>query len=131
MDLFFVNDDEFLENQHFKVGMLMIDVFTRYMVVVPIKSKSEKTGDIAAGLIECLHKMGGKPEILYTDDEGAFSANDIQKYLQEQNIKHIISRSHAWFAERAIRTFKDMLYKRVEHRKKKMSNGRNLFMKYY
>ena len=119
LDLFFIPDDEFLENQQFKVGMLIIDVFTRYMVVVPIKSKSEKTGDIAAGLIECFHKMKVKPAILYTDDESSLSSDDIQKYLKEQNIKHIISRSKAWFAERAIRTFKDMLYKRIEHNKNK------------
>lgn len=47
MDLFFIND---LEKQKFKVGLLMIDIFTKYMVVIPIKSKSE--GDIAAGMIE-------------------------------------------------------------------------------
>lgn len=118
-DLFFIPEDEFLEKQNFKVGMLMIDVFTKFMVVVAIKSKSEKTGDIAAGLIECLHRMGKKPEILYTDDESSLSADDIQKYLREQNIKHVITRNHAWFAERAVRTVKNMLYKRVEHSKKK------------
>ena len=53
-DLFFVNDDEFLENQNFKVGMIMIDIFSKYMWVVPIKSKSE--GDVAAGLLECFIK---------------------------------------------------------------------------
>ncbi len=116
-DLFFIPDDEFLENQNFKVGMLMIDIFSKYMVVVPIKSKSE--GDVAAGLIECLHKMSHKPKILYTDDEKSLSSYAIQKYLKEQNINHIITRTHAWFGERAIRTFKDMLYKRVEHSKDK------------
>ena len=118
-DLFFIPNDEFLDNQKFGVGMLMIDIFTKYMVVAPMKSKSEKTGDVAAGLIECLHKMGKKPNILYTDDEKALSSDDIQKYLNEQNIKHIITRRHANFCERAIRTFKDMLYKRVENSKKK------------
>ena len=116
-DLFFINDDEFLENQKFKVGMIMIDIFSKYMWVVALKSKSE--GDVAAGLIECLYKMGKKPEILYTDDEGALNSNAIQKYLKDENIKHIITRSHAAYAERAVRTFKDMLYKRVEHSKDK------------
>ena len=116
-DLFFVNDDEFLENQKFKVGMIMIDIFSKYMWVVALKSKSE--GDVAAGLIECFYKMLKKPKILYTDDEGALNSNAIQKYLKDENIKHIITRSHAAYAERAVRTFKDMLYKRVEHSKDK------------
>ncbi len=112
LDLFFIND---LENQNFKIGMIMIDIFTKYIVIVPIKSKSE--GDIAAGLIECLHRMGHNPEIIYSDDETSLNTNAIQKYLKEQNIKHIITRSHAWFVERAIRTIKDMLYKRIDNSK--------------
>ncbi|HEY9704320.1 MAG TPA: transposase family protein, partial [Allocoleopsis sp.] len=117
MDLFFIPNDEFLENQNFRVGMLMIDVFTKYMWVVPLKSKSE--GDIASGLIECMHKMGKKPKILFTDDETALSSDSIQKYLKEQGIKHLITRTSAWFAERGIKTIKSMLYKRVESSKKK------------
>ena len=56
--------------------MLCIDIFTKYAVVVPIKSKKEN--DIAAGIIECMHKMGKKPEIIYTDDEGALHTQSIQ-----------------------------------------------------
>lgn len=116
-DLFFIPNDEFLSNQNFKVGMLMIDIFTKYMWVVALKSKSE--GDVASGLIECIHKMNHKPQILYTDDEKSLSSDAIQKYLKDENIKHIISRTSAWFSERGIRTFKDMLYKRVEQSNKK------------
>ena len=36
----------------------MIDIFTKYMVVVPIKSKGE--GDIAAGMIEAPKKIEWK-----------------------------------------------------------------------
>ena len=108
-DLFFIND---LENQNFKVGALMIDIFTKYMVIVAIKTKSE--GDVASALIECLNKMGKKPEILYTDNESSLSSKSIQDYLKEKDINHLITRSHPWFAERAVRTAKDMIYKRVE-----------------
>ena len=68
MDLFFIND---LEKQKYRVGLLMIDIFTKYMVVVPISSKGE--GDIASGMMEALKKMNGKPELLYTDDETALN----------------------------------------------------------
>ena len=114
MDLFFIND---LEKQKFRVGLLMIDIFTKYMVVVPIKSKGE--GDIAAGMIEALNKMKGKPELLYTDDETALNTQAIQDYLKEQGIAHHRTRGHPNFSERAIRTYKDMLYKRVEADEKK------------
>ena len=39
IDLFFVND---MENQKFKVGVLRIDVFDRFMHVVPSKGKTEE-----------------------------------------------------------------------------------------
>ena len=114
MDLFFIND---LDEQKFRVGVLMIDVFDKFMYVVPIKSKQE--GDVASGMIECLNKMGKKPEIIYTDDEGALNKEAIQKYLKDENIEHHRTRAHPNFSERAIRTFKDMLYKRVEADEKK------------
>ena len=113
-DLFFTND---LENQKFRVGALMIDIFSKYMTVIPIKSKGE--GDVASALIEAFKKMGGFPEILYTDDETALSTPAIQDYLKENKIEHHRTRNHPNFSERAIRTFKDMLYKRIEADEKK------------
>ena len=118
MDLFFIND---LEDQKFRVGMLMIDIFDKFMHVVAIKGKKEE--DLASGMIECLHKMGKKPKLIYTDDEGATNKEAIQKYLQEQNIEHHRTRAHPNFSERAIRTFKDLLYRRVEADQKKGKNN--------
>ena len=109
LDLFFIND---IENQKFKIGITMIDIFTKYATVVPIHSKSE--GDVASGLMECLEKMGHKPEIIYSDDETALSTTAMQQFFKDKNISHVVTRSHAWFIERFIRTFKDMLYKRIE-----------------
>jgi hypothetical protein len=106
-----------LTNQNFKVGMACIDIFSKYAVVVAIKSKQE--GDVASGILECLNKMGNTPKIIYTDDEGALKTEAMQKYFKEQDITHIITRSHAHFVERFIRTFKDALYKRIDNEKDK------------
>ena len=99
----------------------MIDIFDKFMHVVAIQGKKEE--DLASGMIECLHKMGKKPKLIYTDDEGAMNKKAIQKYLQEQNIEHYRTRAHANFSERAIRTFKDLLYRRVEADQKKGKNN--------
>ncbi len=95
IDLFFIND---LEEQKFKVGMVCIDIFSKFAAVVPIMSKD--TGDAAAGIIESLQKMGRKPKILYTDDEAALSTSALKTYFEEQKINHYITRKHAAFAER-------------------------------
>jgi len=116
VDLFFIND---LEKQNNKVGMILIDTCSRYMVVIPIKSKGD--GDVAAGLIEGLNKFDKKPQIIFSDDKKALSTDAIQKYLKEQNIYHHITRGHANFSERAIRSFKNMLYKRIDNDIKKNS----------
>ena len=115
VDLFFTSDwDEFdeLGKQKFGVGLLMIDIFTKYITVIPIKSKSE--GDVASGIIEGFNKMGGKPKSIYTDEEASFKSQAIGKYDDDNNIQHIITRTHAHFAERAIRTIKNMIVDRLE-----------------
>ena len=126
---FLFND---LKDQKFRVGMLMIDIFDKFMHVVAIKGKKEE--DLASGMIECLNKMGSKPKIIYTDDEGAINKEAIQKYLQEQNIEHHRTRAHPNFSERAIGTFKDLLYRRVEADQKKDKNNIqwiDYILKYY
>ena len=66
-----------------------------------------------------LKQDGKETKIIYTDDEGAMNKEAIQTYLQEQNIEHHRTRAHPNFSERAIRTFKDLLYRRVEADEKK------------
>ena len=90
---------------------------------MPIKGKKEE--DLASGMIECLNKMGKKPEIIYTDDEGAMNKEAIQKCLKDGNIEHHRTRAHPNFSERAIRTFKDLLYRRVEADEKKENRTSN------
>ena len=114
IDLFFMND---LKDQKYNVGMLMVDIFTKYTEVIPIKDKSE--GSILSALMEGFNKMGGPPESVYSDDEPALSAKYTQQFFKEKNIIFITTRTHAGVAERQIRTIKDMLYKRIDNSKDK------------
>ena len=110
IDLFFITD---LEKQKYKVGMACIDIFTKYATVVPIATK--QIPDFLAGLMECITNMKHKPKFIYSDEEGALTSNDIQAYLKRENIEVIMTRNHAHFVERFIRTFKFMLRKRIDH----------------
>ena len=110
MDLFFVND---LENQDYKIGLLIVDIFSKYLTVVPIRSKT--IADVLEGIKKGFANMGGKPEVVYSDDEGALNSKEIQAYFNTNNIKHIVSRGHAPVAERSIRTIKDLLYRRIDN----------------
>ncbi len=57
VDLFFIND---LKEQKFRIGLLCIDIFSKFAAVVPLMSKD--TGDVAAGILECIQKLWKNPE---------------------------------------------------------------------
>ena len=103
-----------LSNQEFRIGIIYIDMFSKYLAVVPICSKSEI--DVGEGLSECLKIMGKHPTLIYSDDEKALQSKIIHNFLADSNIKHHVSRTHAHFAERAIRTFKSMLNTRIANK---------------
>ena len=52
-----------------------------------------------------------KPTFIYSDEEGALTSNDVQGYLKKEKIEVIMTRNHAHFVERFIRTFNMMLRK--------------------
>ena len=54
-DFFYIKND--LDDQKYRIGLLLIDVFSRKATVVPIASK--QPADITAGIMEALNKMGG------------------------------------------------------------------------
>ena len=58
--------------------------------------------------------MKGKPEIIYSDEEGSLYNKTVEDYFKEEGIELYRTRGHPNFAERFVRTYKDMLYKRVE-----------------
>ena len=109
MDLFFLSD---LKDQVYPLGLLMVDIFSKYISIIPLKTK--QIHDVAIGIESAIQKMGGKPETIYSDNEGAFVSNEIQKYFKDNGIRHITTLTHAPVAERSIRTIKNMIYPRVE-----------------
>ena len=110
MDLFFMN---YLKDPEFNnIGMLMIDIFTKYVSIIPMQSNNAPA--ILEAMKDALTKMSGKPKTLFTDDEGGLNTPLLQTYLKDHGIRHIVTRSHAAVAERTIRTIKAMIDKRIE-----------------
>ena len=105
-----------LENQKFRTGMICIDIWSKYMNIVPIKSKTPP--DILAGMMENINKMGDEPKLMYTDEEGRSFNRSVLDYLKEEKIELHKTRGHPAFAERGIQTFEGKLFRRVEADKK-------------
>ena len=119
LDLFFIGREDFENKQKTRVGLVLIDIFSKYAVVLPIASKLAP--DVLAGILEGIQKMGDKPDMIYSDEESSLIGDkvDIKGALKDRGIELHTTRGHPNFAERFIRTFKDMLFKRVEADEKK------------
>ena len=120
LDLLFIAKND-LENQKFRTGIILIDIFRKYASVRPIASKQPP--DVLAGIMEGVSKMGGKPKMIYSDEEGSLFSSTITDYLDEEKFELHTARGHPAFGERFIRTFKDMLFKRVDADEKKSKNN--------
>lgn len=96
-----------------KPAMLMTDIFTKYTKVLPIENKQPDT--ILHAFRKMFEMMGGKPEVLYTDEEGSFLSNVVKKGMEDDGVRLFPTRGRAAFAERQIRTIKDMIVKRLSY----------------
>ncbi len=94
-DLFFVIKKQF-KNQKLRIGLSMIDAFSKFAVVIPIKEK--KAEDIMAAIFTGFELMGKQPEILYTDEEGALSSTWVPAVFERAGIPHITAGT-AYFVE--------------------------------
>ena len=55
-----------------------------------------------------------KPKRIHSDMEGGMQTKEWGEWLKQQGIDHVMTRSHANTAERAIRTFNDLMTRRLE-----------------
>ena len=81
------------------------------MWVIPIASKD---GDELIRAMKGIVGNMGQPKKIYSDQEPALVGNKFQEWLVDNKILHITTLTHAPSAERAIRTFKDLMTRRLE-----------------
>lgn len=67
-DIFYITDKQF-KNQEYPFGLSVIDIFSKYACVIPMKER--KYENIRDGLIKAFDFIGERPKVLFTDDEGA------------------------------------------------------------
>ena len=76
--------------------------------------KNKQPDEIIHGLKHVFDKLGGKPKQLYSDEEGALNSTKYIKFLNENNIKHMQTTTHAHTVERYISTFRMNLQRRLD-----------------
>lgn len=92
-------------NNGVKYVLLVIDVFSKFVWLKPLKNKS---GSEVKRAIENIFHNGRIPRRIRSDKGGEFFSRPVQTLLQSKHIRHFTSHNHlkANIAERAIKTIK-------------------------
>ena len=99
-------------NRGYKYLLTVVDVFSKYAWVEPIKSKTGK--DVTAAFEKILKRSQGRqPQNLQTDDGKEFYNKHFQALMKGKSIHHFSTRgdSKASVVERFNRTLKGRLYR--------------------
>jgi hypothetical protein len=94
----------------YKYALIAIDAFSKKLVVIPQRSRT--AAETSKSLEKVLKELG-LPAYALSDDGSEFK-REFKDLLDDYDIPHRITRGHAIFAERVIRTIKEALVKRVE-----------------
>ena len=91
--------------------MCVIDIFSKYAWVVPLKDKKGAT--IVNAFQKILDKSGQKPNKIWVDKGSEFYNNSFKKWLKDNDIEmySIHNEGKSVVAERFIRTLKTKIYK--------------------
>lgn len=92
--------------------LVVIDLFSHYAWVHPIKTKSAK--DIKAAF-QVILNGNRKPKQLRTDQGKEFDNHTLNKYLKDLGIKYFTTLGKANYAERLIKTIKSKIFKYLTH----------------
>jgi transposase InsO family protein len=105
------------ENNGNRYVLLMIDIFTRYTWLRPLKTKS------SADVIDKMKNIfleGRKPLALRTDKGREFTNIAITKFYDVENVHHYVTfnDTQANYAERCIKTIKTKIYRYMKQNNK-------------
>lgn len=105
------------ENDGYRFCLLGVDVLSRRVFAVPIKSKSTK--DMLQGFEELFKQMPHLPSEIYSDRGMEFESGEMKKYFKDKGIEKFAARSSdvkAAVAERFIRSLKLRLYRWISEK---------------
>ena len=88
------------ENDGYKYLLIVIDIFSRYAWVQPLKDKGSNE---VINAFDKILQEGRKPKRLRTDAGREFSNNSFQEYLETKNIVHFTT--HSAKTSKLCRTF--------------------------
>ena len=116
-DVMFITEKQ-LPNQEYPFGVAVIDVFSKYATMIPIKRRRHE--EIMGALLKSFPVIGKQPEVVMSDPESAMFNREVDEAFDEMGIQYIRTQSRANFVERFIRTFRGLLNRRVEEKQRQL-----------
>ena len=98
-------------NKGFRFSLCVIDVFSEYAWVIPLKDKN------GVSMVNAFHKIlddsNGKPNKIWVDKGSEFYNNFFKKWFKDNDIEihSIHNEGNSVVAERSIRTLRTKIYK--------------------
>lgn len=111
-DLAILNAPEYVDNNDgFKYLLVVIDVFTRYLWVRPLKDKFSTT--VIKAFEKIFKQNGRRPRRLRTDRGTEFTAKQSTDFFANQNIAQFFTNNEvqANYVERVIQTLKKKIFR--------------------
>ena len=114
MDLADVSNIE-ESNKGVRFLLIVIDIFSRYLWVVPLANKKHTT--VINGLKK-VFSHGRKPQWIRSDQGGEFKNRWMKTFLKKESVGHFVTynETKANYAERVIRTIKVLMYRYFTHK---------------
>ena len=109
------------KNKGIKYLLCVIDLYSKYAFVIPLKDK--KGISIVNAFDKIIKQSNRKPNKIWVDQGGKFSNNVFEKWLSNNdiNMHSTYNEGKSVVAERFIRTLKNKLYKHM------MATGKNVY----
>jgi hypothetical protein len=63
-----------------------------------------------------IFKIMGKPKIIMADEEGSLSSKLLDKFFKDEKVLYIMNRHHAPVIDALIRSFRNMISRRLQKR---------------
>ena len=107
------------QNNGVEYILLAIDIFSRYVFVQPLQSKNNS--EVIKAFKNIL-KEGRKPKLIHSDKGSEFTGSTVEKFFKQSGIHHFVTQNEAKanYAERAIKTVKNSIYRYITHAQKHM-----------
>ena len=113
MDLIYFGKNETGQN----AALSMIDIFSKWAVVIPVKSKREE--NLSSAILQAMTQINPnkRPKMIYCDSDALFIKPWLSELMETEGVHLYITKQSPMVVERFSRTFKNMIWKRLKARR--------------